>query len=62
VLQNKNVASAIVGATKPGQISSNIAAAGVKLSADVMAKIDEITLPVAVTDPAETKAPEGRLV
>jgi aryl-alcohol dehydrogenase-like predicted oxidoreductase len=62
VLQNKNVASAIVGATKPEQISSNIAAAGVKLSADVMAKIDEITLPVAVTDPAETKAPEGRLV
>jgi aryl-alcohol dehydrogenase-like predicted oxidoreductase len=62
VLQNQNVASAIVGATKPEQITSNIAAAGVKLSADVMKKIDEITLPIAVTDPNETKAPEGRLV
>jgi aryl-alcohol dehydrogenase-like predicted oxidoreductase len=61
VLQNSNVASAIVGASRPEQISSNIAATGVKLSADVMKKIDEITLPVAVTDPAETKAPEKRL-
>lgn len=62
VLQNNNVASAIVGATKPEQIASNIAAAGVKLSDDVMRKIDEITLPIAVTDPSETKAPEKRLV
>lgn len=61
VLQNGNVASAIVGASRPEQITSNIAATGVKLTADVMAKIDEITLPVAVTDPAETKAPETRL-
>ena len=62
VLQNGNVASAIVGASRPEQISSNIAAAGVKLSADVMAKIDEITLPIAETDPALTTAPEKRLV
>ena len=62
VLQNKNVASAIVGASRPEQIASNIAAAGVKLSADVMAKIDEITLPIAETDPALTTAPETRLV
>jgi aryl-alcohol dehydrogenase-like predicted oxidoreductase len=62
VLQNKNVSSAIVGASRPDQIASNIAAAGVKLSADVMAKIDEITLPIAETDPALTTAPETRLV
>ena len=62
VLQNKNVASASVGASRPDQIASNIAAAGVKLSADVMAKIDEITLPIAETDPALTTAPETRVV
>ena len=62
VLQNDNVASAIVGATKPEQISSNIAAAGVEIPEEVMQKVSEILAPVAVFDPAETKAPETRLV
>lgn len=62
VLQNDNVASAIVGATKPEQISSNIAAAGVEIPQEVMHKVSEILAPVAVFDPAETKAPETRLV
>lgn len=62
VLQNRNVASAIVGATKPEQISSNIAAAGVEIPAEVMKRVDEILQPVAVFDPRETKAPEARLV
>jgi aryl-alcohol dehydrogenase-like predicted oxidoreductase len=62
VLQNSNVASAIVGATKPEQIASNIAAIGVEIPADVMAKVAEILEPVAVFDPRETKAPETRLV
>ena len=62
VLQNKNVASAIVGATKPEQIASNIAAVGVEIPAEVMAKVSEILEPVAVFDPRETKAPEARLV
>lgn len=62
VLQNNNVASAIVGATKPEQISSNIAAVGVEIPEEVMAKVSEILAPVAVFDPAETKAPETRLV
>ena len=62
VLQNDNVASAIVGATKPEQISSNIAAAGVKIPVEIMNHVAEILQPVAVFDPAETKAPETRLV
>jgi aryl-alcohol dehydrogenase-like predicted oxidoreductase len=62
VLQNKNVASAIVGATKPEQISSNIGAVGVKIPAEIMTKVDEILGDVVITDPSETKSPEGRLV
>ena len=62
VLQNDNVASAIVGATKPEQISSNIAAVGVEIPEEVMSQVSEILSPVAVFDPRETKAPEARLV
>ena len=62
VLQNDNVASAIVGATKPEQISSNIAAVGVEIPEEVMNQVSEILSPVAVFDPRETKAPEARLV
>ena len=62
VLQNPNVSSAIVGASKPEQISSNIAAAGVKIPADVMEKVSEILGSFVVTDPAETVSPEARLV
>jgi aryl-alcohol dehydrogenase-like predicted oxidoreductase len=62
VLQNDNVASAIVGATKPEQISSNIAAVGVEIPEEVLSQVSEILSPVAVFDPRETKAPEARLV
>lgn len=62
VLQNDNVASAIVGATRPEQISSNIAAVGVEIPEEVMQQVSEILSPVAVFDPRETKAPEARLV
>jgi aryl-alcohol dehydrogenase-like predicted oxidoreductase len=62
VLQNPNVSSAIIGASRPEQVVDNVKAAGVKLDADLMASIDEIILPVAVTDPAETakNAPQQR--
>ena len=62
VLQNDNVASAIVGATRPDQITSNIEAVGVEIPADVMNQVSEILSPVAVFDPRETKSPEARLV
>jgi len=42
VLQNENVSSAIMGATKPSQVKENVKASGVKLSADVMKSIDVV--------------------
>ena len=62
VLQNSNVSSAIIGASRPEQVVDNVKAAGVTLDADLLAKIDEALLPVAVTDPAETakNAPSER--
>jgi aryl-alcohol dehydrogenase-like predicted oxidoreductase len=60
VLQNPNVAGAIVGASRPEQVQSNAAAAGVRLDGDVLARIDEAVGDVAVTDPAETVSPERR--
>jgi aryl-alcohol dehydrogenase-like predicted oxidoreductase len=61
VLQNKNVAAAIVGASKPEQITSNLAASGVVIPAEIMAKVDEVLGDVIERDPSKTKSPEGRL-
>jgi aryl-alcohol dehydrogenase-like predicted oxidoreductase len=41
VLRQPNVASAIVGASRPEQVHANAAAAGVTLSSDTLAAIDE---------------------
>ena len=61
VLQNDNVSSAIVGATSPEQITSNLGAVGVEIPAEIMDKVTEILKAVAEYDPRETKAPETRL-
>ncbi|GAA4171384.1 aldo/keto reductase family protein [Gryllotalpicola koreensis] len=61
VLQNPNVAGAIVGASRPEQIASNAAAAGVKLEASVLAKIDEVIGAVAESDPTLTQSPATRV-
>ncbi|MFR9724851.1 aldo/keto reductase family protein [Streptomyces sp. MS19] len=53
VLQNPNVSAAIVGASRPEQVTENVKASGVQLDADLMARIEEITAPVAVTDPVQ---------
>ena len=42
VLREPNVSSAIIGATRPEQVTENVAAAGIKLSADVLKKIDQV--------------------
>lgn len=60
VLQNSNVSAAIVGASSPEQIASNIEAAGKVIPAEVMAKIDEILAGSIVTDPELTKSPDTR--
>jgi aryl-alcohol dehydrogenase-like predicted oxidoreductase len=63
VLQNDNVASALVGASRPEQVESNVKAAGVKLEASAMAAIDEALGDVVVRDPAQTaaNAPQTRV-
>ncbi|MEY3624872.1 MAG: hypothetical protein RL696_253 [Actinomycetota bacterium] len=61
VLQNPNVAGAIVGASKPEQIISNIEASGVEIPAEIMAKVDEVLGELIERDPAKTKSPEARL-
>ena len=60
VLQNPNVAAAIVGATRPEQVRENVRASGVRLDPELMARIDAVLGPVVVTDPAETASPAGR--
>lgn len=60
VLQNQNVSSAIIGATKPSQIKENVKAVGVKLEPSVMKAIDEAIGSVAERSPAETKSPNPR--
>ena len=42
VLRDDRVSSAIIGASKPEQVEDNAKASGVKLSAEALAKIDEI--------------------
>jgi aryl-alcohol dehydrogenase-like predicted oxidoreductase len=42
VLREPNVASAIVGASRPEQVEDNAAASGVDLDASTLARIDEI--------------------
>ena len=60
VLQNKNVASAIVGASRPDQIIENAKAADVVLDGSVMKKIDEILSGVIEKDPAKIVSPNPR--
>ncbi|MDV8149910.1 aldo/keto reductase family protein [Arthrobacter sp. B10-11] len=60
VLQNKNVASAIMGASRPEQIAGNVAAAGVKLDQGIMDKIDDAIGSLAERDPGQTKSPASR--
>jgi 1-deoxyxylulose-5-phosphate synthase len=46
VLRQDNVASAIVGASRPSQVDDNAAASGVRLDQDTLDAIDRITLPM----------------
>ncbi len=60
VLQNPNVASAIIGASKPEQVRDNVKAAGVKLDAALLARIDAALGDVVVRDPTKTVSPAKR--
>ena len=60
VLQNQNVASAIVGASRPEQIIENIKAADVVLDAEVLKKIDDVVANVVERDVKQTISPNPR--
>jgi aryl-alcohol dehydrogenase-like predicted oxidoreductase len=51
VLREENVASAIIGASRPDQVHSNAAASGIELSQDVLDAIDEALGDVVVEGP-----------
>ncbi|MGH3383945.1 MAG: aldo/keto reductase family protein [Nocardioidaceae bacterium] len=57
VLQNTNVSAAIIGASRPEQVTENAKASGVRLEPDLLKSIDEILDPVVERDPAKTKSP-----
>ena len=53
VLQNQNVAAAIIGASRPEQVHDNVKAAGITLDADVLGRIDEVLGDVVERDPGK---------
>jgi aryl-alcohol dehydrogenase-like predicted oxidoreductase len=63
VLQNPNVAAALVGASRPEQVAENVKAAGVKLEPELMKRIDEVLGDIVERDPGKTKetAPQQRV-
>lgn len=60
VLANPNVASAIVGASRPEQLDDSVAAAGVRLDLGTLAAIDGVLGSLVETDPAHTQSPTTR--
>ncbi len=54
VLQNSNVSAAIIGASRPEQVTENAVAAGVRLDADLLKAVDQVLAPVAQRDPGLT--------
>ncbi|GIL34034.1 aldo/keto reductase family protein [Phycicoccus sp. DTK01] len=63
VLQNDNVSAALVGASRPEQVESNVKAAGVTLEPSAMQAIDDALGDSVVRDPAMTEknAPQTRV-
>jgi aryl-alcohol dehydrogenase-like predicted oxidoreductase len=59
-LQNQNVSSVIMGATKPSQVKENVKASGVKLEKDVMAAIDKALVGLPEYDPKKNVSPNPR--
>jgi aryl-alcohol dehydrogenase-like predicted oxidoreductase len=54
VLQNSNVAAAIIGASRPEQVVDNVKASGVRLEDAVLARIDEVLGDAVERDPSRT--------
>ena len=62
VLRHENVAAAIIGASRPEQITDNVGALEVELSDELASRIEGLLASSAVTDPSMTEAfaPSGR--
>jgi aryl-alcohol dehydrogenase-like predicted oxidoreductase len=60
VLQNQNVSTAILGASRPEQVHENVKALDVELEPDLLRAIDEVLEPAVLRDPAFTTSPETR--
>jgi aryl-alcohol dehydrogenase-like predicted oxidoreductase len=60
VLQNDNVAAAIIGASRPEQVAENVKASGVRLPADVLSRIDDVLGDAVQRDPGMTASPRPR--
>ncbi len=63
VLQNDNVAAALIGASRPEQVTENAKAAGVRIPAELMSRIDDALGDVVERDPGKTTetAPQARV-
>jgi aryl-alcohol dehydrogenase-like predicted oxidoreductase len=59
VLQNSNVSAAIIGASRPEQVTENVGAAGVTLDAELLKDIDDVLEPVVERDPGLTAGHES---
>ncbi|HET7689493.1 MAG TPA: aldo/keto reductase family protein [Nocardioidaceae bacterium] len=59
-LQNPNISSAIIGASRPEQVSENVKASGVVLEDAILQEIDGVLGDAIITDPALTVSPPHR--
>ncbi|MBB3157897.1 aryl-alcohol dehydrogenase-like predicted oxidoreductase [Microbacterium proteolyticum] len=64
VLQNPNIAAALVGASRPEQLADTVKASGVTLDADTLTAIDEALGGAVFSDPENTYevSPKQRLI
>jgi len=60
VLQNQNVSSAIVGASRPEQIAENVKALDVVLEPDFVEAVEQALAPTTLSDPGFTLSPPSR--
>ncbi|MCW2756338.1 MAG: aldo/keto reductase [Nocardioidaceae bacterium] len=61
VLANDNVAGAIIGASRPEQVTDNAGASGLALDQDVLDRIDGVLGDLPVSDPSKTRSPGTRV-
>jgi aryl-alcohol dehydrogenase-like predicted oxidoreductase len=64
VLQNSNVSAALVGASRPEQVTENVKAAGVRIPDDALTRIDEALGDVVTRDPqiVAKSTPKQRMI